>query len=197
MDVLSIPFNLRFESLIARLHEHKLLFAIELRAGKHGSLNMFIDNVVEDLRKREEYFQSRSTMGRLEKERDDCHSKPAENYHFRLRDSLLIIKGANCTTGVRWILPPDFHAEFDRAKNARSPGSCAWLQSLKVYTMWKESLYTDDLQTTSSRRYTRQHSCPPILLLEGNRSTTCYNDSVNALRQQDLLVMGKLSYQQP
>ncbi|CAN9327452.1 unnamed protein product [Alternaria alternata] len=149
MDVLSIPFNLRFESLIARLHEHKLLFAIELRAGKHGSLNIFIDNVVEDLRKREEYFQSRSTMGRLEKERDDCHS-------------------ANCNTGVRWILPPDFHAEYDRAKNARSPGSCAWLQSLKVYTMWKESLYTDDLQTTSSRRYTRQHSCPPILLLEGS-----------------------------
>ena len=140
MDVLSIPFNLRFESLIARLHEHKLLFAIELRAGKHGSLNIFIDNVVEDLRKREEYFQSRSTMGRLEKERDDCHGKPAENYHFRLRDSLLIIKGANCNTGVRWILPPDFHAEYDRAKNARSPGSCAWLQSQLAFSVRKNGV---------------------------------------------------------
>ncbi|OWY51406.1 hypothetical protein AALT_g4692 [Alternaria alternata] len=149
MNVLSIPFNLRFESLIARLNEHKLLFAIELRAGKHESLNIFVENVIEDLRKREEYFQSRSTMERLERERDECHS-------------------ANFTAGVRWILPPEFRAEFDRAKKARSPGSCAWLQSLKAYTMWKESLLTDDVQTTSSRRYTRQHSCTPILLLEGS-----------------------------
>jgi hypothetical protein len=52
MNVLSIPFNLRFESLIARLNEHKLLFAIELRAGKHESLNIFVENVIEDLRKR-------------------------------------------------------------------------------------------------------------------------------------------------
>jgi hypothetical protein len=180
MNVLSIPFNLRFESLIARLNEHKLLFAIELRAGKHESLNIFVENVIEDLRKREEYFQSRSTMERLEMERDECHSKRPENYHSRFRVSLLITKGANFTAGVRWILPPEFRAEFDRAKKARSPGSCAWLQSLKAYTMWKESLLTDDVQTTSSRRYTRQHSCTPILLLEGNRFTPCYNDSVNA-----------------
>ncbi|CAN9409120.1 unnamed protein product [Alternaria alternata] len=144
MNVLSIPFNLRFESLIARLNEHKLLFAIELRAGKHESLNIFVENVIEDLRKREEYFQSRSTMERLERERDECHSKRPENYHPRFRVSLLITKGANFTAGVRWILPPEFRAEFDRAKKARSPGSCAWLQSLKAYTMWKESLLTDD-----------------------------------------------------
>ncbi|CAN9367703.1 unnamed protein product [Alternaria alternata] len=144
MNVLSIPFNLRFESLIARLNEHKLLFAIELRAGKHESLNIFVENVIEDLRKREEYFQSRSTMERLERERDECHSKRPENYHPRFHVSLLITKGANFTAGVRWILPPEFRAEFDRAKKARSPGSCAWLQSLKAYTMWKESLLTDD-----------------------------------------------------
>jgi hypothetical protein len=75
MGVLSIPFHLRFESLIARLSEHKLLFAMKLRAGKYESLFTFTDNVIADLRKREELFLNQVTMARLEKEKIDCNSK--------------------------------------------------------------------------------------------------------------------------
>lgn len=65
-DLLSTPFSVRFESLLKRLSEHKRLFDIELRAGRHTALEDFISKVVQDLEEREKFMQESIVKRHLE-----------------------------------------------------------------------------------------------------------------------------------
>ena len=68
-DLLSTPFGVRFDGLLERLSEHKGLFDIELRAGRHTSLKDFITKVTQDLRDREEFMQENKARRYLEDEK--------------------------------------------------------------------------------------------------------------------------------
>jgi hypothetical protein len=63
---LSTPFSLRFDSLLERLSEHKGLFDVDLRAGRHASLEAFIKKVTRDLADRERFIQDSEVKQYLE-----------------------------------------------------------------------------------------------------------------------------------
>lgn len=75
MDVLFVPFNLRFQSLLARLNEHKILFAVDLSAGRYRLLTAFTEKVIQHLKEREDFVQDNRIRRYLTKERDDCKCK--------------------------------------------------------------------------------------------------------------------------
>ena len=68
-DLLSTPFDVRFDGLLERLSEHQGLFDIELRAGRHNSLKIFIEKVSQDLEDREQFMQENEVNRYLEDEK--------------------------------------------------------------------------------------------------------------------------------
>jgi hypothetical protein len=69
-DLPSTPFDVYFDGLLERLSEHKGLFDIELRAGRHTSLTDFIKKVIQDLRDREKLMQEKEVRRYLEEEKE-------------------------------------------------------------------------------------------------------------------------------
>ena len=68
-DLLSTPFGVCFDGLLKRLSEHKGLFDIELRAGRHTSLEDFVKKVTQDLEDREQFMQENEVRRYLEDEK--------------------------------------------------------------------------------------------------------------------------------
>jgi hypothetical protein len=68
-DLLSTPFGVCFDGLLERLSEHKGLFEVELRAGRHTSLEAFIEKVTRDLEDREQFMQENEVRRYLEGEK--------------------------------------------------------------------------------------------------------------------------------
>jgi hypothetical protein len=69
-DLLSTPFGIRFDGLLERLSEHKGLFDIDLRAGRHTSLKDFIQKVTQELGDREQFMQEGEVKRYLEDEKE-------------------------------------------------------------------------------------------------------------------------------
>jgi len=63
-------FGVRFDGLLERLSEHKGLFDIDLRAGRHTSLEDFIKKVTQDLGDREQFMQENEVRRYLEDEKE-------------------------------------------------------------------------------------------------------------------------------
>lgn len=82
---------------------------------------------------------------------------------------MLTAEGAYHETIRRWIMPPEFQSDFDKAKKARSPGSCNWLQSEPAYVSWKAELQTAETEPSGLGKF-RAQPCQPILWLEGRLS---------------------------
>jgi len=68
-DLLSTSLDVRFDGLLERLSEHKRLFDIDLRAGRHISLTDFVEKVIQDLRDREQFMQEGQVRRHLEEEK--------------------------------------------------------------------------------------------------------------------------------
>lgn len=162
--LLSAPFNARFKYLLDRLSEHKRLLDIDLAEKKYRSLTNFMANVILALEDREQIKQEKNEMRRLEEEkrtRDRKSSSPKLSHAC-----LLIMEGTIHDSIPNWIQPPEFSADFNRAKEARTPGSCAWLQSESSYVAWKAALQAANLESKTHGSPHVQH-VPPILLFEG------------------------------
>ena len=65
-DLLSTPFDVCFDGLLERLSEHKGLFDTELRAGRHTSLQDFIEKVTQNKGHREQSMQENEVRRYLE-----------------------------------------------------------------------------------------------------------------------------------
>ena len=164
-DLLSTPFGVCFDGLLERLSEHKGLFDIELRAGRHASLKHFIEKVTRDLGDREQFMQENEVRQYLENEKTNRDRKGSAQKYF-LSLLVLTMKGTFHESIRNWVQPPEFKADFDKAKNARSFGSCAWLQSRPAYISWKAELRTTESGPENHAKPIAQ-PCQPILWLEG------------------------------
>jgi hypothetical protein len=80
-DLLSIPFAVCFDGLLERLSEHKGLFDIDLRAGKHTSLKDFIEKVTQDLGDREQFMREDEVRRYLEDEKNTRDRKGSTQKH--------------------------------------------------------------------------------------------------------------------
>lgn len=68
-------FDLRFDDCLKRLSEHKGLFDIELRAGRHASLESFVGKVIEDLRERDQLLQDDEVVEFLRRGKKTCDGR--------------------------------------------------------------------------------------------------------------------------
>jgi hypothetical protein len=84
-DLLSTPFGVCFDGLLERLSKHKGLFDIDLRAGRHTSLEDFIKKVTQDLGDREQFMQENEVRRYLEDEKKTRDRKGStQNYSLSL-----------------------------------------------------------------------------------------------------------------
>lgn len=81
-DLLSTPFGVGFDGLLERLSQHKGLFDIDLRAGRHTSLEVFLKRVSRDLEDREEFMQENEVRQHLEDEKETRDSKGSHQISF-------------------------------------------------------------------------------------------------------------------
>jgi hypothetical protein len=77
----------------------------------------------------------------------------------------------------KWVQPPEFKADFDKAKKARSFGSCAWVQSQPAYVSWKAALRTTESGLMNHGK-SKAQPCQPILWLEGRTLATSSNGAM-------------------
>lgn len=63
------PFTVAFDDLLERVAEHKRLFDICLRTGKHDDLQAFIERVINALLERDKYMQDDIIKRNLQKEK--------------------------------------------------------------------------------------------------------------------------------
>jgi len=85
---------------------------------------------------------------------------------FSFLTFVLTTKGAFHESIRNWVQPLEFKADFDKAKKARSFGSCAWLQSKPAYISWKAELRTTE-SGPGNHGKSKAQPCQPILWLEG------------------------------
>jgi hypothetical protein len=129
-------------------------------------VNTFVEKVTQHLREREELVRDVGVKQKLENEKASRRSK---NRTWDLPQSLsylLTSEGANREAARKWFLSTDFQADFNKAKEAKNPGSCAWLQLDTIYMTWKNGSQVPAAIHTDHRRSGIQ-TCPPILLFEG------------------------------
>lgn len=74
-DLLSSPFDLRFNNLLARLREHQKLFDIDLRAGRWNHLAPFIRKVEQHVQERDSISNDVERREELEEEKIARNSK--------------------------------------------------------------------------------------------------------------------------
>jgi len=159
------PFVMAFDDLLERIAEHKRLFDISLRAGKHEELQAFIKRVIRALLDRDQYMQDDIIKWKLQKDRG-VHSRKTSLYRFK--HSLTSGDAAELFhENVRkWIQSPDYKPDFEKARDARSSSTGDWLEAEASYTAWKAELHSSVL-TSGEYEKTTDRNCRPILWLEG------------------------------
>lgn len=167
-NLLSTPFSHRFNGLVQRLAEHKGLFDVDLRAGRHTSLEDFIKKVSQNIVDRDHFVKEREVRQHLEKEMKNFDSKDSGQNFF---DFTLTMKVAFHESIRNWVQPTEPKVDFDRAKKVRNFGSCAWLQSEPTYVSWKAEPQTSELGPGNYGSF-KARSREPILWMEGEIFTT-------------------------
>jgi hypothetical protein len=191
-DLLSTPFGVYFNSLLERLSAHKVLFDIELRAGRHTSLKDFVKKVTLDLEDREDFMQQSQVRQHL-KDQKRTRDRKGSILRILFIPSLLTIKGAFHESIRHWIQPPEFKADFDKAKKARDVGSCVWLQSESAYVSWKAALRTTE-SGPGNHGKSKAQPRQPILLFEGRALANLGNGNIDSSVKQDLLALERQYY---
>jgi hypothetical protein len=142
-----IPFVTAFDDLLERVAEHKRLFDISLRDGKHDDLQAFIRRVVNALKERDEYMHDNAIKRDLQTERGIYIRRFYEDVR-------------------KWIQAPDYKPDFDKARDARSSSTGDWLHAEASYIAWKADLHRSVL-TPGNVGSTSNRNCSPVLWLEG------------------------------
>lgn len=160
-----IPFAVAFDDLLERVAEHKRLFDISLRTGKHDDLQAFIGRVIKALLERDEYMQDDIIRRNLQKDRE-IHNRKTSLHGRKYSLISYDVAGLFQENVRKWIQSPDYKPDFEKARDARSSSTGDWLQAEASYVTWKAELHGSVLESGKHEKTTNRN-CRPILWLEG------------------------------